>query len=37
MRKREAGWLDRGEIQTFFDYIAADEERPVPMTAAVAD
>lgn len=27
-RKREAGWENRQEIQTFFDYIDADEGRP---------
>ena len=26
-RKKEAGWESRSEIQTFFDYIAADEGR----------
>ena len=26
-RKKEAGWEDRSEIQTFFDYIDADEGR----------
>jgi len=26
-RKKEAGWDDRTEIQTFFDYIDADEGR----------
>jgi len=26
-RKQEAGWESRGEIQTFFDYIDADEGR----------
>jgi len=26
-RKKEAGWEDRAEIQTFFDYIDADEGR----------
>lgn len=26
-RKKEAGWEGRGEIQTFFDYIDADEGR----------
>jgi len=26
-RKQEAGWGDRDEIQTFFDYIDADEGR----------
>lgn len=34
MRKREAGWVERDEIQTFFDYIDADEGSPVPATAA---
>jgi gluconokinase len=27
-RKAESGFADRAEIQTFFDYIDADEERP---------
>lgn len=27
-RKQEAGWEQRDEIQTFFDYIDADEGRP---------
>lgn len=26
-RKKEAGWEDRDEIQTFFDYLDADEGR----------
>jgi gluconokinase len=26
-RKKEAGWSGREEIQTFFDYIDADEGR----------
>ena len=26
-RKKEAGWGDRAEIETFFDYIDADEGR----------
>jgi hypothetical protein len=26
-RKKEAGWDGRAEIQTFFDYIDADEGR----------
>lgn len=26
-RKQEAGWSGRGEIQTFFDYLDADEGR----------
>jgi hypothetical protein len=26
-RKKEAGWEKREEIQTFFDYIDADEGR----------
>ena len=29
MRKRESGFEQRAEIQTFFDYIDADEERSV--------
>jgi gluconokinase len=29
MRKRESGFGNRAEIQTFFDYIDADEGRPV--------
>jgi gluconokinase len=29
MRKRESGFESRNEIQTFFDYIDADEGRPV--------
>ena len=29
MRKREAGWSRRDDIQTFFDFIDADEGRPV--------
>jgi gluconokinase len=28
-RKAESGFSDRNEIQTFFDYIDADEERPL--------
>lgn len=28
-RKKESGFEDRGEIQTMFDYIDADEGRPV--------
>ena len=28
-RKRESGFTDRAEIQTFFDYIDADEGRPL--------
>ena len=26
-RKEEAGWLDRDEIQSFFDYLDADDGR----------
>jgi len=29
-RKKESGFEDRDEIQTMFDYIDADEGRPVP-------
>jgi hypothetical protein len=28
-RKAESGFPNRDEIQTFFDYIDADEERPL--------
>ena len=28
-RKAESGFASRNEIQTFFDYIDADEERPL--------
>ncbi len=28
-RKRESGLEDRDDVQTFFDYIDADEGRPV--------
>ena len=29
-RKRESGLSDRDDIRTMFDYIDADERRPVP-------
>jgi hypothetical protein len=29
MRKKESGLENRDDVQTFFDYIDADEEKPV--------